>query len=146
MVESSQQRRWSLTTQLSVWKGKADKPRQDKGVCKAATNFMLQRSKSNVKAITSLHPSPNCRYLNIFSGFAETWSGCGWQHSAFKKVHLLQQQKRLDFLPLLQATGSTTVHKPLSLLDLVTSKVNNTDELSPLSGSLHLSPPLSVHL
>lgn len=41
--------------------------------------------------------SPNTRYLNIFSGFVETWPGCGWQHSAFKKVLLLRQQKRLGF-------------------------------------------------
>lgn len=48
-----------------------------------------------------LHPFPNCRYLSIFSGFAETWPGCAWRHSAFKKVHLLQQQKRLGFFPLI---------------------------------------------
>lgn len=47
--------------------------------------------KSNMKVITS--PSPlsqlqftHYRYLNIFSGFTETWPGCGWQHYAFKKT------------------------------------------------------------
>lgn len=56
--ESSQQRRWSLTTQLSLGKRKAGKPKQGKGVCKAAMDFMLQCSRSNVKVITSPPPLP----------------------------------------------------------------------------------------
>lgn len=77
----------------------------------------------------------------------------GQQYSAKSTVHLLRQQKKEVFLfglgfsfPYFQTTGSATVHNPLSLMDHVTPKVDNADKQNLLSGPLHPSAPLSVHL